>query len=197
MITIVDNFCPRIDEVRASALAAGFGTWRPSRGEVGSSVYEGMGFWGLHAPMVHALAYHVGRPVYPNAMFFRVTNRDTEAAYVHSDRESGDFTAIAYLSRHEERYGTGFYRHRETGLIEMPSFQALREDPEFFQRLKQQMVEGSEEHWELLDFVHGRYNKALIFSAPRFHARTPRHGFGETPEDGRLIWGCHFMLQQP
>lgn len=46
---VIDDFCPELDQVRSSALAAGFDTWRPNKGEVGSSIYEGMGFWGDHA----------------------------------------------------------------------------------------------------------------------------------------------------
>lgn len=197
MIQIIDSFTPRIDEVRTSALASGFGTWRPNKGEVGSSVYDGMSFWGKHALMLHALAHCVGRPVYPNSMFFRATNVDTEGAYVHSDREAGDFTAIVYLSEHDEPSGTGFYRHRETGMTHMPSFAELRERPELFEQLKHEMVDGSDTYWEQLDFVRGQYNRAVIFDAPRFHARTPRHGFGTTPEDGRIVWVCHFVLQLP
>ena len=195
MITVVDQFTPRIDEVRESALASGFGTWRPNKGEVGSSIYDGMNFWGKHSVMLHALAHWVGRPVYPNSMFFRVTNTDTEAAYVHSDRESGDYTCVAYLSDHPEVSGTGFYRHRETGITHMPSFQELSHDPEFFAQLKKEMVEGSEAHWEQLDFVRGLYNRAVVFDAPRFHARTPRHGFSSNAEAGRMVWVCHFVTE--
>jgi hypothetical protein len=193
VIQVIDNFSPRVDEVRESALASGFGTWRPNAGEVGSSIYEGMSFWAKHSLMLHALAYYMGRPVYPNSMFCRVTNEDTEGAYVHSDRESGDFTCIVYLSEHEERSGTGFYRHRETGMTHMPSFAEMAQDRKF-DLLKRDMVEGSEKDWELLDFVRGQLNRAVIFDAPRFHARTPRHGFGSTVEDGRLVWVSHFCL---
>lgn len=198
MIQIIDNFTPRIDEVRASALASGFGTWRPNTGEVGSSNYEGMNFWGKHALMLHALSFYLGgRAVYPNSMFFRVTNLDTEGAYVHSDRETGDFTCIVYLSQHDGVYGTGFYRHRETGMTHMPSFADLHEQPQLFERLKREMVDGSEEYWEQLDFIRGQYNRAVIFDAPRFHARSPKHGIGTTAQDGRLIWCAHFYLTLP
>lgn len=190
---VVDNFTPRIDEVRASALAAGFGTWRPNKGEVGSSVYEGMNFWGKHSIMLAALTRVVGSPVFPNSLFFRVTNADTEGAYVHSDRESGDYTCVAYLSEHSEHSGTGFYRHRESGMTHMPSFAQMAQDSEAFEKLKAQMVRGSDEDWELLDFVHGGYNRAVIFEAPKFHARTPRHGFAASPEEGRMVWVCHFV----
>lgn len=191
---MVDDFVTHPDMVRNSALAAGFGTWRPNKGEVGSSVYDGMGFWGFHALMVQSLVRVMGKPVFPNSMFFRVTNLETEGAYVHSDRESGDYSCIAYLSKHGEESGTGFYRHRETGAERMPSFAELGKDQQFFDRLKRQMVEGSDEDWEQIDFVPGKYNRAVIFDAPRFHARRPRGGYGSSVEDGRMVWACHFYL---
>ena len=195
MISIIDDFSPAIDEVRQSALASGFGTWRPNKGEVGSSVYAGMNFWGKHSLLLHALTRFWGSPVYPNNMFFRVTNEDTEAAYVHSDRESGDFTCIVYLSDHKAVSGTGFYRHRETGMAHMPTFADMAQDRERFEALKKQMVDGSEKDWEQLDFVRGLYNRAVIFDAPRFHARVPRHGFADTEGDGRMVWVCHFAVE--
>lgn len=195
MLTVIDGFTPLIDDVRASALASGFGTWKPNKGEVGSSIYKGMNFWGRHSVLLHALTHVMGRPVYPNSTFFRVTNKDTEAAYVHSDRESGDFTCIVYLSAHSEPSGTGFYRHRETGMTHMPSFAQMSQDRDAFEKLKREMVEGSDEHWEQLDFVRGLYNRALIFDAPRFHARSPKHGFASTVEEGRMVWVCHFVTE--
>lgn len=197
MLKVIHEFTPLLDDVRESALRAGFGTWRPNKGDVGSSVYDGMNFWGNHATMVHALEHHFGGRIYPNSMFFRVTNRETEKAYVHSDRESGTHTCIVYLSKHEGTLsGTGFYRHKETGMTSMPSFGELSQTPELFERLKTEMVDGSETFWELTDFVRGDYNKAIIFDAPLFHARHPKNGFGETSEAGRMVWVCHFLTEQ-
>jgi hypothetical protein len=183
------------DRVRQSALESGFGTWRPNKGEVGSSVYDGMNFWGDHATLLRSLTKAAGKPVYPNSMFFRVTNIETEGAYVHSDREMGDHTAIVYLSKHDdEGSGTGLFEHTETGMRRMPSFAELRKKPEFLEQLKAEMVAGDPEHWNMWHFVQGYYNRAFIFEAPLFHSRFPKHGYGTTPEDGRLIWGCHFCL---
>lgn len=192
-VMVVDGFTRHAMRVRQSALASGFGTWSPTRGEVGSSVYTGMNFWGEHAPMIAALTRAIEHTVYPNSMFFRVTNADTEAAYVHSDREAGDFTCIAYLSAHAEKTGTAFYRHRETGMTRMPSFAELAQDREQFERLKADMVSGAPKKWEELLFVDGAFNRAVIFHAPLFHARIPKHGFAVTPEEGRMVWSCHFM----
>lgn len=190
---VVDDFVSDPVAVRQSALDSGFGTWAPNKGEVGSSLYTGMNFWGDHGPLLRSLSAAVGLPVYPNSMFFRVTNEDTEGAYVHSDREAGDYTAIVYLSKHaDEGSGTGFFRHKRSGLVCMPSFNELRADPQFFDQLKAEMVSGDPEHWELLQFIPGRFNRALVFVAPLFHSRFPKHGYGSTNEDGRMIWACHY-----
>ena len=77
-IRVIDDFCPEVDRVIASVHNAGFGTWNPNKGEVGSSVYDGMGFWGDHAFMLRSLAIIEGTHVLPNSMFFRVTRPDME-----------------------------------------------------------------------------------------------------------------------
>lgn len=194
-VTVIDDFSPYAAAARQSALTAGFGTWRPNKGEVGSSLYEGMGFWGKHAMMLAPLMKRIASPVVPNSMFFRVCNAATEGAYVHSDREAGDYTCVAYLSEHgDEETGTGFYRHRRTGMERMPSFEEMAQDPEEFARLKDEMVKGSEEDWERIHFVEGKFNRAVIFDAPLFHARVPRHGFSNTEEAARMVWVSHFIV---
>ena len=189
---VIDNFCPRINEVRESALQSGFGKWLPNKGEVGSSIYDGMNFWGLHSLMLASLAIAVKSPVYPNNMFFRVTNKETEKAYVHSDRMWGAKTCVAYLSDHRDlASGTGFFRHRATGMIEMPTFEEMKGSG-IFEQLKDDMVRGEDKDWEQTDFVRGIFNRALIFHAPLFHSRWPKNGIGDGAEDGRMVWVCHF-----
>lgn len=194
LIKVVDEFCPRSEEVRVSALQSGFGSWRPNKGEIGTSVYDGMSFWGKHSFMLDSLTMAMKRVVLPNNMFFRVTNTDTESAYVHSDREWGSKTCIAYLSKHDEISGTFFYRHRETGLIEMPTLEQMK-SPEF-EQLKKDIVSGGKEEWEEIDFVRGLFNRAVIFHAPLFHGRYPKNGIGASVEDGRMIWACHFHTDE-
>ena len=56
LVRIIDGFCPEIDQVRQSALDSGFGKWTPNKGEVGSSIYEGMNYTGKHSYMLKAIA---------------------------------------------------------------------------------------------------------------------------------------------
>lgn len=188
---VKDDFCEDIEVVRASVLAAGTGTWRPNKGEVGSSVYDGMGFIGFHAPMLRSLIAASGSVVVPNSVFFRVTNVGMEQAYIHSDREFGAHTAVVYMSDHDTAYGTAFYKHIPTGLVEMPSFEEMKE-LRIFDQLKEDMVSRDPSKWEQIDFVEGKYNRALIFKAPLFHSRFPVEGIATDEIEGRLVWVSHF-----
>lgn len=187
---VIDDFCPGFELVRRSAIDAGFDTWRPNQGEVGSSVYEGMGFWGNHAPMVRSLMQAVGA-ICPNTMYFRYTIPGMERAYIHSDRESGAHTAICYLTEHEEDYGTAFFTHKRTGLSSMPSFLDMQEMG-ILDEMKADMVSRDPEKWVQTDFVRGKKNRALIFHAPLFHSRFPVEGLGTKADDARMVWVSHF-----
>ena len=188
---VVDEFCPEVNHVIASVHSAGFGTWKPSKGEVGSSVYDGMGFRGDHAYMLRSLSIVEGTHVLPNSMFFRVTRPDMERAYIHSDRDTGARTCVVYLTEHSEQYGTAFWRHKATGLTRMPPMREMQNP--YYDTLKADMVSGDANAWDRLDFVHGKINRALIFDAPLFHSRIPMTGIGTTDADSRLVWACHFF----
>lgn len=190
-IIVKDDFCPQIDEIRQSALESGFGKWTPNQGLVGTSVYDGMNFAGNHDLITRGIHAAIGRPVYPRASFFRITTPETRT-YIHSDRTHGNWTCIVYLSNHKEISGTAFYRHRETGLLEMPSFEEQRKLG-LFDMLKKDMESGGEDRWEKLDFIRGVFNRALIFNAPLFHARVSEI---ESKEDStaRMVHVTHFYV---
>lgn len=196
MIQVFDDFLADPDAIRRSALASGFGSWRPSKGAIGSSVYDGMNFYGDHAAIIETVYTKAGFVGFPNSMLFRVTNETTERAYIHSDITAGDTTCILYLSQHADKYGTGFYRHRETGGLFMPSLHELTRDPAQFERLKAEINESSEAVWEEIEFIQGRYNRAVVFQSPRWHRRFPEHGFGVDDVSGRMIWIGHFRNAQ-
>jgi hypothetical protein len=193
MIQVFDDFLADPGAVRQSALGAGFGTWRPNKGDIGAAFYDGVSFWGDHATLFRALHQKTGA-VIPSSMFFRITNPQMEHALIHSDREYGEHTAIVYLSKDTPSVtsGTGFYRHRETGMTDMPALPDLMRDPVFFQKIRQQMLDASDADWEMYRFVEARYNRCVVFDAPKIHCRLPKTGFGETENTSRMVWVCHF-----
>lgn len=193
MIKVVDNFCKNPQAVRDSALASHFGTWKPGQGASGASHYDGMNFWGDHASLLKPLATVFGSPILPSKMFFRITNPSMDNAFIHSDCDTGDWTALVYLSPTREGSGTGFYRYRATGEKDMkPVSQMVAEDPEGFKTFHKEMIEASDEVWDQYQFVEARYNRCVIFDAPKFHCRIPKNGYGHDEQDSRMVWACHF-----
>ncbi len=193
MIIIQDDILPRerLLQIRQSALQGGFGTWSPPTHRFGKGYYEGMGFKGDMASLHASISSALGRPIYPNASFFRASFGDKLERLIHSDRNSGDYTAIVYLSEHDhENHGTSFFLHRASNKREMPTLQEL-EEAGTTEEWNKDMLDESK--WEQLDVVRGLFGRLLIFSAPMFHGRFPAHGFGDSPETGRMAWVCHFM----
>jgi len=191
-IRVFDDFLKDPEAVRQSALASGFGTWRPNKGAIGDTAYDGINFYGDHARVIEAVYRKAGFLGIPNSMCFRVTNEGTERAYVHSDNAAGDMTCIVYLSRHSDRYGTGFYRHRESDSVTMPSLSELIADPTKMAKIKAEISDSSEKYWQEEQFVQGAFNRAVIFKSACYHRRFPIHGFGSGPEDGRMIHISHY-----
>jgi Family of unknown function (DUF6445) len=190
--TVIDEFLPDPDVVAQSAKLAGFGNWTPPTAAVGSGKYEGIGYIGDHAKIIRSIVGSLGA-VFPNTMFFRMTTEETERAYIHSDRHHGDWTCITYLSSHVEPSGTALWRHRKFNLLEMPTFEEMKERG-IFDEVKRDMVEGGADTWEQIDFVRGLYNRALIFRAPLFHSRFPLDGM-KSEAEGRLIHAVHFFRE--
>jgi hypothetical protein len=192
---LLDNFLTDPDAMLHSALVSGFGKWRPNKGEMGPNYFDGVNFYGDHARGVRMIVAAFSRPIYPNKMFFRVTTEKTEPAVVHSDRLTGEITCLVYLSKHEGS-GTEFYRHKSTGLFALPPVEYLLEHQELFSQLKKDCSGRDPEVWEKIGSVEAAWNRALFFPSPIFHCRYPYTGFGTSDADGRIIWGCHFMLTE-
>jgi Family of unknown function (DUF6445) len=191
VIQVFDDFLPNPELVRQSAIRAGFGTWAPNKGDIGASFYSGVSFWGDHAALFRSLHERLGQ-IIPSSMFFRITNPSMEHALIHSDREYGDNTAIVYLSPLTGSFsGTAFYKHRESGMVDMPPLSELMGSP-LFSRIRDQMLKGSDDDWEPYQFVEAIYNRCLVFDAPKIHCRIPKLGFGTTEEDSRMVWVCHY-----
>lgn len=192
MILIQDGVMAGKDlaDCRKSALDAGFGAWTPKTSALTPGNYSGMCWKGYHGALLVALTRCVKRQVFPNSMFFRVLLEDAEPRVVHSDQLDGNYTAICYLSEHEEESGTAFYRHRHKDLLVMPTMEEMQRTKTVGYWKKEMADESA---WEQTDYVKGQLGRMLVFSAGLFHGRVPNTGIGNTPEEGRLIWCCHFF----
>lgn len=185
---VIDDFCERIEEVRASAFGAGFTTWNPGKGTPAEAHIDGMGFGGLHSILTHSLIKATGAVVLPNLTHFRMTGPQTDRATIHSDAHAGTQTCIVYLTKNENKGATAFWKHKQTGLTSMPA----NPDKLLASLLRDDMAKSRMEDWEVVDLVSGEYNRALIFNAPLFHCRYPMQDAVEMETMGRLVWVMHF-----
>jgi hypothetical protein len=120
---------------------------------------------------------------------------DPVDAQVHID--PGYWSGILYLSRPEDcRGGTRFYRHRRTGTERAPLTQAECEAMGFAdaRAMQQAMIERDgvdPAAWEQVMEVPMRFNRLVLLRPWLWHTAGP--GFGDRPENGRLIYVMFFL----
>jgi hypothetical protein len=77
-------------------------------------------------------------------------------------------------------------------MVDMPPIAELMKDPPTFQKIRQQMHDASDDDWEMYRFVEAKYNRCLVFDAPKIHCRLPKVGYGTNETDSRMVWVNHF-----
>ena len=140
------------------------------------------------------------QPAFPQGLF-RLALLEDEANRpdgVHQDIQS--WSGVIYLSLPQHcRGGVAFYRHRETGAYQAtPEWEdavfgarlisGLEQDTAYMRSYFQDMT-----HWEEVQRVEMRFNRAVLLMAQCFHASMGL--FGTTAEDGRLTQ--HFEFYRP
>jgi hypothetical protein len=126
-----------------------------------------------------------GEIVLPQAMFARVTSLQTGIAphKVHSDKIMGEYSAHVYLSREwPAGAGTSFWNHVTEGVIHtdetnVPLVQADMND---------------ESKWVRSLTCQGLFNRILIHDARYWHCAEPVGGWGDSPQNGRVVLTCFF-----
>jgi len=114
---------------------------------------------------------------------------------VHID--VSDWSGILYLSRPEDcRGGTDFFRHKRTGTDRFPVTPDELAATGFasFEEAHRVLVdeEGTkDQEWEPVMTVPMRFNRLLLLRPWLWHTAGP--GFGQTLEDGRLVYLMFFV----
>jgi hypothetical protein len=124
---------------------------------------------------------------------------DDQPGRIHIDQSH--WSGILYLSRPEDcRGGTEFYRHVRTGTDRVPmdpgslkqigygSYEELQHDI-----LDKDALDRSK--WEHTMTVPMRFNRLVLLQPHYWHTSGP--GFGDSLENGRLIYVMFFLRGQP
>jgi hypothetical protein len=200
-LIVVDDFYANPDAVRRFALESKFGS-------VGALNYPG---WQsektFHSDAVRgAFEKIIRKPIdIDDRRFtwggFRAITADTgRVTKVHAD-SIVDWAAMVYLTPDAaSSAGTGFFRHRETGLTGPPSDRQARAlgyaDADAFEREVVRRDMADFDKWELVSYIEPVYNRLVLFrGCELYHA--PLGGRGSSPEDARITHNFFFNEQRP
>jgi Family of unknown function (DUF6445) len=114
--------------------------------------------------------------------FYRLSLQSDAPMFIHYDHPMATTTAILYLNETSAcQGGTGFFKHKETGLTMCPD----NASPELVTKLAREGGDASK--WELFSVAKMEWNKLIVFNSRLFHAPYPSAGWGDKPENGRLV----------
>lgn len=182
---VIDYFLPEFKELQDY-----------SRSAVFTDVVNG--FDGVTYPLICAdipeylklsiftmIAEHFAAPVSPT-IFMRRSPAGVHCPHqVHSDRSMGRYSLMLYLNADDDcEGGTSFMSHRLSGIAYNPADELfagmIRDD------------QNNPGAWDVRETVPMRPNRAVIFDAARLHRAEPVGGFGDTPDNTRVVLTCFF-----
>jgi len=119
-----------------------------------------------------------------------------ESVKVHFDEPSDWMSLLVYLTPNAVHdTGTSFWQHRATGLVAKPTHHDATRLGMSRTELETILERDAwkRRSWVEIDRVGNRFNRAVMFSAGRFHSAT-KH-FGKNLSTGRLYQSFHFPVR--
>lgn len=196
MLTLlqIDEFAPDAVAVRDAVIKGEFKT------ETGPDGYEYTGISKYEVPHWFDLISNAwGKKIMPSLSVFRLNLAgELPHSWVHSDEICADYASVLYLNPpHQCQGGTAFWRHSALDIDGMPASEAVIArglDPNWFAAMMSREWKDLT-YWEQAGFVGMKFNRFITYPTRAFHSRYPFEGFGESPEDGRLIWACFYSIE--
>jgi len=198
-IFVIDDFLTDPEAVRAKALSLNYsvGGRYPGLNSV-----EKINIQGLDqtvSALVHEPVHAPWDADFSHGSCRVALASDDKPARIHVDQSH--WSGILYLSRPEDcRGGTEFYRHIPTNTDRVPMDpQGLKEiGYSSYDEMKRDILDKDvfdRSKWELTYTVPMRFNRLVLLQPHYWH--TSGAGFGDSIENGRLIYLMFFMRGQP
>lgn len=194
---VVDDFVPNPDELRRRALALDY---PDQQGQFpGRNSQQRLELPGL----TEAVSSLVGEPLVPaprpqsHAKCRLTLAEDKGLGRVHIDVSY--WSGILYLSKPEDcQGGTDFFHHRATNSDRFPVTreELKRSGYSSFEEAHKGIIDGegtNPEAWEPITHIPMRYNRLLLLRPWLWHTAGP--GFGDRPENGRLVYLMFFLAK--
>lgn len=124
---------------------------------------------------------------------------DDQVARIHIDQSH--WSGILYLSRPEDcRGGTEFFRHKRTNSDRVPMDEASLKAAGYstYEELQKDILDKDaldRSNWEHTMTVPMRFNRLVLLQPHYWHTAGP--GFGDSLENGRLIYLMFFLRGEP
>lgn len=195
-IAVFDSLLPAAEaaRIRADVIKTGFKT------EIGPDNMEYPNTnlnW--YSELKSAMEVCFGRKINVKLSAFRIAYEDTGHDFlVHCDLLCANWAAVWYLPPDgAPQSGTAFYKHKGLNTENMPSRESVAKlgiDPDWFAGMMQREWNIGA-NWEQSGYVAQAFNRLLVYPAMKHHGRFPLHGYGDKPENGRLIWACFFDFE--
>ena len=196
---IIDDFLRNPEEVRETALSLTYSRTGhyPGRGSVEKLTIGGL--QDVVSSIVRQRLYANWPANHAHSTCRLTLAEHGDEAPIHVD--PNPLSGILYLSRPEDcRGGTEFYRHKRTGSDRMPM------DPESlanmgyasYAELEQDILHKDgydRSRWEQTMAVPMRFNRLVLLQPQYWHTAGP--GFGDSLENGRLVYLMFFQLSPP
>lgn len=182
---IIDNFLPEFEELQRFALTAEFTDI--------VSPFDGVTYPLICADIperftdavFNAIAKHCWQPKSPTIFMRRSPAGVHAPQQVHSDLSMGRMSLQLYLNREEDcKGGTSFLSHRATGIAYNPGMHQFSDIVVADQNMR--------EAWDIREMANMKPNRAVIFDAARLHRAEPVGGFGDSPQNTRVVLTCFF-----
>lgn len=196
---VIDDFLRNAETVRAQALSLTYavGGRFPGLNSVQKLRIEGLD--GVISSLVREPVRAPWSDDFSHGSCRVALASDDKPARIHIDQSH--WSGILYLSRPEDcQGGTEFFRHKPTGTDRVPM------DPESLRKIGYSSYKELQEdildkdaldrsNWEHTMTVPMRFNRLVLLQPHYWHTAGP--GFGDSLENGRLVYLMFFLRGQP
>lgn len=193
VLSVFDDFLPNLADIRREVLAAGFTTETHKDG----LEYKGIGKK-QYPEIFEAMSVALGYGIVPHISCFRINYKgENPHSWVHSDECCAKYAAVLYMNPPEQCMGgTAFWKHIPTGLDYMPTVEERTKsgvDPVVFGKAINDDTHDQSK-WDPVSMAGMKWNRMIVYPTAMFHSRYPFDAFGDSPENGRLVFVCFFDL---
>ena len=191
-LTILDDFFPEYEAIRAFALTHDF----DQAPEYDGHTYPG--FAPVKDPrfgeyLAGLLSEVTGCRVGIRMACFTAGRESFETVqWIHADTLCSSHAGVVYLFD-RPGFGTAFWRHRELGEDSLTT--ASRECLNAEALAARLQHDGqTDAAWQRTDYADSRKNRLIFYPADRFHSRYPQQAFGDAPDNCRLTLAIFFDI---